>query len=70
MRRLITPALFVLLSSSHAFAQPAAPAAVCQMEMMKDPKLTLTDMFTRSEAKAKAWKRGTSCFIRHQPNNR
>jgi hypothetical protein len=56
MRRLLTPALFVLLSSSYAHAQAAAPAAVCPMEMMKDPKLTLSDMFTKSEAKAKAWK--------------
>ena len=26
------------------------------MEMMKDPKMTLSDMYTKSEAKAKAWK--------------
>ena len=26
------------------------------MEMLKDPKLTLSDMYTKAEAKAKAWK--------------
>ncbi len=56
MRRLVVPALLVLLGSSYAHAQGAAPAAVCQMEMMKDPKLTLADMFAKAEAKARAWK--------------
>ena len=54
MRRLITPAFLVLLGSSFAHAQVAAPAAVCEREMMKDPKLTLSDMFTKAEAKARA----------------
>jgi hypothetical protein len=56
MPRLMTPALLVLLSASLAHAQPGAPAAACEMEMMKDPKLSLSDMFTKAEAKAKAWK--------------
>src|SRR5689334_19675739 len=56
MRRLIAPALLVLLSASLAHAQAGMPEAACPMEMLKDPKLTLGDMFTKSDAKAKAWK--------------
>lgn len=35
---------------------PANAQEACKMEQLKDPKLTLTDMFARAEAKAKAWK--------------
>jgi hypothetical protein len=35
---------------------PADAQEACKMEQLKDPKLTLTDMFARAEAKAKAWK--------------
>jgi hypothetical protein len=51
MRRLITAALLVLLGSSSSYAQEA-----CPMEQLKDPKLTLSEMYTKAEAKAKAWK--------------
>ena len=51
MRQLLTAAGLVLLCASYAHAQ-----AVCPMEMLRIPKLTLGEMFAKSEAKAKAWK--------------
>ncbi len=51
MRQLLSAAGLVLICASHARAQ-----AVCPMEMLKDPKLTLGEMFSKSEAKARAWK--------------
>jgi hypothetical protein len=51
MRRLITAAVLVLLGSSLSHAQES-----CPMEQLKDPKLTLSDMYTKAEGKAKAWK--------------
>ena len=51
IRRLITAAVLVLLGSSLSHAQEA-----CPMEQLKDPKLTLSDMYTKAEGKAKAWK--------------
>ena len=51
MRTLVIAAALVLLGSSLSRAQEA-----CPMETMKDPKLTLSDMYTKAEAKAKAWK--------------
>lgn len=56
MRRPFVPALVLLLCSSSLHAQVPAPAAACPMETLKDPKLTLGEMFTKAEAKAKAWK--------------
>ncbi len=51
MRRVITAAVFLLLGSSLCQAEEA-----CPMEQLKDPKLTLSDMYTKAESKAKAWK--------------
>jgi hypothetical protein len=51
MRPLIIAAALFLLASSPSRAQEA-----CPMETMKDPKLTLSDMYTKADAKAKAWR--------------
>ena len=51
MQRLLMAGWLVLICASYAHAQ-----TVCPMEMLKDPKLTLGEMFAKSEAKAKAWK--------------
>ena len=51
MRRPIIAALLFLFAPSLSHAQEA-----CPMETLKDPKLTLSDMYTKAEAKAKAWK--------------
>jgi hypothetical protein len=51
MRRVWIAGWLVLLGAVNAHAQ-----AVCEMEMMKDPKLTLGDMYAKAEAKARAWK--------------
>ena len=51
MRRLITAAVLLLLGSSFSYAQEA-----CPMEQLKDPKLTLSDMYTKAESKAKTWR--------------
>lgn len=56
---LVICALAVACVARPAYAQPpgyAAPQEACKMEQLKDPKLTLSDMFARAEAKAKAWK--------------
>jgi hypothetical protein len=50
MRCLIAAVLMLFAGSSLAHAQEA-----CSMEM-NVPKLTLTDMWTKASAKAKAWK--------------
>jgi hypothetical protein len=50
MRRLMTAAVLVLLGSPFSYADEA-----CPMEQLKDPKLTLSEMYTKAEAKAKAW---------------
>ncbi len=52
MRRLLMAGAMVLGCAAYASAQDQA----CPMEMMKDPKLTLGEMYSKSEAKAKAWK--------------
>jgi hypothetical protein len=41
----------VLCSSAYAGAQQ-----VCQTEALKDPNLTLGDMYAKAEARARAWK--------------
>jgi hypothetical protein len=53
MRRLsfVIAALLCGWLAARAEAQEA-----CKMEQLKDPKLTLADMYARAEAKAKAWK--------------
>ena len=51
MRRVLFVGLAMFLVAAGANAQE-----VCKMEELKDPKLALADIFTRSEAKAKAWK--------------
>ena len=49
--RLVVSTLLFLLAASPARAQEA-----CKMEMLKDPKLSLSDMFAKAEAHARAWK--------------
>jgi hypothetical protein len=52
MRRVLMAGAMVLCCAAYANAQQQA----CQMEMLKDPKLTLGEMYAKSEARAKAWK--------------
>jgi hypothetical protein len=52
MRRVMMAAAMVLGCAAYVSAQDQA----CPMEMMKDPKLTLGEMYAKSEARAKAWK--------------
>jgi hypothetical protein len=48
---------FLLSAIGIAFAAaPANAQEACKMEQLKDPKLTLADMYARAEARAKAWK--------------
>ena len=51
MRRVLYVGIAVLLFAAGANAQE-----VCNAEQLKEQKLTLADIYTRSEAKAKAWK--------------
>lgn len=51
MRRVMLAILLVMGRQSFAHAQEA-----CPLEMLKDPKLTLTEMWAKAEPKAKAWK--------------
>ena len=51
MHRLFAAVALLLCSSSLARAQEASPS-----EQLKNPKLTLSDMYAKAEAKAKAWK--------------
>jgi hypothetical protein len=51
MRHLIAAGVFVIATASLVQAQEA-----CPMEMLKDPKLSLSDMYAKAETKAKAWK--------------
>ena len=52
----LTFGMMTVLGSSYAYAQVPQFQQVCELEMLKDPKLTLADMVAKSEAKAKAWK--------------
>ena len=56
MHRVLTCGLLMVLAASYAYAQVPQMQQLCELEMMKDPKLTLADMVAKSEAKAKAWK--------------
>lgn len=57
MHRFVTSAaLTVLLVALPALASAAQFQEACALEMLKDPKLTLAEMYTKAEAKAKAWK--------------
>jgi hypothetical protein len=51
MRRLLMAGAIVLCSSGFAGAQQ-----VCQTETLRDPNLTLGEMYAKAEARAKAWK--------------
>jgi hypothetical protein len=51
MRRLLMAGAIVLCSSAYAGAQQ-----VCQAEPLKDPNLTLGEMYAKAEARARAWK--------------
>jgi hypothetical protein len=48
------PLFFAIALACAAY--PAEAQEACKMETLKDPKLTLADMFARAEARAKAWK--------------
>lgn len=57
MHRFVTSAaLTAALVAVPALASAAQFQEACTLEMLKDPKLTLAEMYTKSEAKAKAWK--------------
>ena len=51
MRRLLMAGAIVFCGSAYASAQQ-----VCQTEALKDPNLTLGEMYAKAEARAKAWK--------------
>lgn len=51
MRRLLLAGAIVLCSSAYVGAQQ-----VCPTETLKDPNMTLGDMYAKAEAKARAWK--------------
>ena len=51
MRHLWCVGVAVLLFAAAANAQE-----VCKMEQLKEPKVSLADVYARAEAKAKAWK--------------
>jgi hypothetical protein len=51
MRRLVVAGAIVLGSSAFAGAQQ-----VCPTETLKDPNMTLDEMYAKAEAKARAWK--------------
>ena len=51
MRLILIAGWLVVLGGSTVRAQ-----AVCPTEALKDPNMTLADMYAKAEAKAKAWK--------------
>ena len=51
MRQVLCVGVVVLLFAAAANAQE-----VCKLEQLKEPKLSLADVYARAESKAKAWK--------------
>jgi hypothetical protein len=55
MNRLSLVIVFCITAATFGVA-PAHAQEACKTEQLKDPKLTLADMFARADARAKAWK--------------
>jgi hypothetical protein len=51
----LTPIVVLCAAMTFAAARAQAQEA-CKTEQLKDPKVTLADMFARADARAKAWK--------------